>query len=277
MLISCPKCVAVYDIEADKIPEQGRRFKCIECGHIWNVLPQEVSQIEPENKPKAQIILPSEDEHHNDDVHEMFNRLSQNTNDLFTDSEKYTVKITENDNYTKQPQRAIDRETDGIGIFKRKMQVFFSPLFLNSLLILIIAALTTYIGYYNRYDVVRFIPSMENVYDNFNIASVRYGQDIAFEQVTTKQIQRGRKYFIEVSGRLFNKGKYKAKLFPVKATMLNLSDEIVAEDVKFIMPDSLAPQMSSLFFFVLENKTMKPKKINLSFVTDNHQNQIRKD
>lgn len=258
--------MAVYDIEADKIPEQGQRFKCVECGHIWMVLPEDMNTIEPENKPKTQIIIPSEEENKDDDIQEMFHRLSQNTDNLFAGTEKYTIKIAENSNYTKQAHLAIDRETEIFGILKRKMQVFFAPLFLNGLLICLIAAFVLYLGYYNRYDVVRFIPAMENVYDNMHIESVHYAQNLVFDQLAIKQIQRGRKHFIEISGRLYNQGRYKAKLLPIKAVMLDTNGNIIKEDIKTMVLESLAPNASVLFFFTLENQTTDAKRIQLSFV-----------
>lgn len=266
MLISCPKCMAVYDIATDRIPEQGRRFKCIECGNVWTVLPRDVKNMEPENKVKAQRILPSGEEVVQKDIQEMFKRLSRDTDALFTDTEKYTTKITENSAYTKQPQRASDRATNTTEIIKRKLKMFFSPLMLNGMLLLMVVFLTSYIGYHHRYEIVRLLPMAENFYDNLKINSIYTGRDIVFDHLNVKPLVRGRNHFIEISGRLLNQGKYKVKLLPVKAIMYNAKGKILAQDVKEIPLPNLMPQTSSIFFFILENKTTEAKVVELSFV-----------
>lgn len=266
MLISCPNCTAVYDITTDKIPEQGRRFKCIECGNVWTVMPQDIKNIEPENKVKTQRILPSGEEVVQKDIQEMFKRLSRDTDDLFTDAEKYTTKITENSAYTKQPQRASDRATNDTEILKRKLKVFFSPFMLNGALLLLIIFLTSYIGYHNRYEVVRLFPMAENFYDNLKIGSIYTGRDIIFDHLNIKPLVRGRKNFVEVSGRLLNQGKYKVKVPSVKAVMYNAAGKILAQEIKDLPLPNLMPQTSSIFFFVLENSTTEAKVVELSLV-----------
>lgn len=266
MLISCPKCVAVYDIDADDIPMDGRNFKCVECGNVWTVYPQDINDIEPENKIKTQIILPSEEEIAENDVQEMFERLSRDTNGLFSGMEKYTTKLSDDKLYTKQSERALDKKNGLLRVCLSKMQVFFSPFILNSCLLLLIAGLSTYIGYFNRYEIVRFIPAMENFYNNMNIESIYTGRDIVFDKLNVRPIMRGKKHFIELSGRLLNQGKYKAKLLPIK---IEISDSNNQKIIKTVEPDTiydLMPQMSSIFFLVLENKTADAKKINLSFI-----------
>ena len=48
MLISCPKCNAVYQVPENQIPADGKKFKCAECGEIWFVRPQA--------KPKETVV-----------------------------------------------------------------------------------------------------------------------------------------------------------------------------------------------------------------------------
>ncbi len=270
MLISCPKCSAVYDVANDKIPEQGRRFKCVECGNVWTVYPHDVQDIEPENKIKTQLIAPSE-EVVQKDVQEMFQRLSRNTDDLFEGIDRYTIKITDDNHYTKQPQWASDRATNMAETTKRKLQVFFSPLILNGLLLLLLVILTMYIGHFRRYEIVRFAPVAENFYNNIKVDSLYTGRDIIFDHLNVKPLVRGRKHFIEISGRLLNQGKYKVKIPSVKAVLRNAQGTVFAEEIKDIPLRNLTPQTSSIFFFVLENKTPEAKIVNLSFVSNNHQ------
>lgn len=35
MLIKCPECGICYKVEADLLPEQGRKLRCFKCGKVW--------------------------------------------------------------------------------------------------------------------------------------------------------------------------------------------------------------------------------------------------
>ena len=252
MLISCPKCVAVYNIAADKIPEQGRRFKCVECGNVWTVYPKDVSDIEPENKIKAQKILQNEK-----DMEEMFHRLSKDTDNLFVGSEDKA--------FTKTDNAAQDKITEPLGIAKRKMQVFFSPFLLNGLILFFIALFTLFIGYRNRYEIVRFAPAMENFYNNLKLDSVYTARNVIFDQLNIHPVKHGSKHFVEISGRLYNQGPYKVKLLPIVASLETNKGEIMATTAKMPSIKDLSPRMSAMFFMILENKTAEAKTVRLSF------------
>ncbi len=36
MRITCPNCDAIYEIDADLIPPEGRDVQCSSCGHVWS-------------------------------------------------------------------------------------------------------------------------------------------------------------------------------------------------------------------------------------------------
>ena len=120
MLISCPNCKSVYNISADRIPADGKKFKCSECGHIWVVYPQDLKDIEPDtNKVKPQIAASSSlNKKEEDTLREMFNRLSEDTKGLFTNS-------------STEDELPWER-------FKRKLKFFFSPIILIYLSSLVI-------------------------------------------------------------------------------------------------------------------------------------------
>lgn len=269
MLISCPKCNAVYNIADDKIPEQGRRFKCIECGNIWTVYPQDTADIEPENKIKTQKILADEEEAVKNDVQEMFQRLSRDTDSLFSGEEKWSESVEKNPLYTKKDAVAQDKETEPLAKTKRKMQVFFSPFIVNSLLFCIIVVMTILIVYNNRYQIVRFIPQMEDFYDGMHLDSVYAGNNLVFDQLEINQTEQGINHYVEISGRIYNKGSYKVKLLPIKAIMYDSNGKIAGEEIKTIAMNDIKPNTGAMFFIRLENKTADEKKINLSFVPQN--------
>ena len=136
MLISCPKCNAVYQIPDGKIPANGKKFKCAECGEVWTVRPQDVKEVKTEEKTvqvpssasvaaaflpqaensnqhvKPQIISPQTTQ--NSDVENMFNRLSQDTKGLFNNTSSDT----------------------GVEKWKRRFIMFFSPFMVNCCLLI---------------------------------------------------------------------------------------------------------------------------------------------
>lgn len=42
MLIKCPDCEICYRIDAELLPEQGRKLRCFKCGKVWQAMPEEL-------------------------------------------------------------------------------------------------------------------------------------------------------------------------------------------------------------------------------------------
>lgn len=53
MILSCPKCATSYRADPQAIGAQGRRVRCISCGHEWKASPEAVSL---ENLPEIQPV-----------------------------------------------------------------------------------------------------------------------------------------------------------------------------------------------------------------------------
>lgn len=246
MLISCPKCNAVYSVSENRVPESGKKFKCSECGNVWVVKPKDLRDIEPETpEVKPQIVRTATSYSYDDaDVQEMFDRLSKDTKGLFTE------------------QAPIDQKKG----FWRKMQVIFSPIVLNSAIFLLIVLMSILIAYKNRFEIVNYIPRLETFYDTIGLDSIYAGRDIVFEDVNVKNTERNGKHYVEVSGKLFNRGKYKSKILPIKATLYNLQNEVEEEQVKVLTTNKLNSNFSALFHIMLNNNNPTPKKLMLKIV-----------
>jgi len=245
MLISCPKCNAVYMVSENQIPKDGKRFKCAECGNVWTVHPEDFKNIEPEKQVKSQIVRPAAaydiDE---TDLENMFNRISQDTKGLFNGNSS----------------------ADGFfQKFFRKVQVIFSPMMLNCTILFFIFCGIFFIGYKNRYEIVGLIPRLENFYKNIDLEYIYKGRDIVFDDVKIKNIQHNGKHFVEVSGLLYNKGKLKSQILPVKATMTHNDGSLAAEKTIILPVDKLEAKFNSVFRIILPNKTTDAKKLTLVF------------
>ena len=275
MLISCPKCHAVYQVSAESISPEGKRFKCAECGDVWTAYPEDAQNMEPEilHAPQTDTdsSMPSENTAsvvqrpsvseptqriaptYNDtdaNLTEMFHRLQQDTKGLFNDSPA--------------------SQTDKYVALKRKMQLIFSPLMINCTIALFIILSTLFIGYRNRYEIVGYMPVLEDFYDKLGLESIYAGRDVVFQDVEVKHTERRGQHFIEIYGQIYNKGKRKSQVLPIRAVMRNMQGEIAAEETKILTMRTLEPKFSSIFLLVLENKTADAKKITLTFDSDLH-------
>ncbi len=265
MLISCPKCNAVYQVAAESISPEGKRFKCAECGNIWTVYPEDAQNMEPETVIPVQKTVSNSDikeknpeppvaqqqkiaPAHNDtdaDLTEMFHRLQQDTKGLFNDA----------------PKEKIDKYE----ALKRKAKLIFSPLMINCSIGLFIILATLFIGYKNRYEIVGYMPVLEDFYDKLDLESIYAGRDVVFQDVEVKHTERRGQHFIEIYGQIYNKGKRKSQVLPIRVTMRNMQGEIAAEGTKILTMRTLEPKFSSIFLLVLENKTADAKRITLTF------------
>ena len=254
MLISCPKCNAVYQVPDNQISADGKKFKCAECGGIWTVRPQEVIAAAPIVKPqeapqsaaqpqvKSQIVSPETTPE--DDVANMFNRLSQDTKGLFSGKSSAETKTEK---------------------LKRKAKMFFTPFIVNSLIFLLIIFNTIYIGYFNRFEIVGLIPQIEYFYNKLHIESIYKAKDLVFKNVTANNITHNGKAVVEISGVVFNQGDLKSKILPIKATLLNNDGSIAAEATKTLTLDRLEPGFSAFFRILLPSNTNEEKTVNLEF------------
>ncbi|MBP5215134.1 MAG: zinc-ribbon domain-containing protein [Alphaproteobacteria bacterium] len=243
MLISCPKCHSVYNISEDKIPENGKKFKCAECGEIWRVFPQDVSEAEIENSPQAQISVDDlESQRKKEEVNEMLNRLSQGTKNLFADNGE--VK-----------QMSVGQR------IKHSFSNWLSSTAQIALILLLIIALGVIILYKHRYDIVNRLPNMQKIYDFWGIESVYKGKDIIFRDVQIHQIGENK---VLVSGRIYNEGNYRVKLLPIKVTFINTDGQTEAEISEQLPQQLLQPGFSVLFNINADAKWSETTNVKLS-------------
>jgi len=186
MLISCPECRAVYNISADCIPENGKKFKCAECGYIWTVYPSDDKSIEPESEPNISENIDenpiksdndalsvetadntAEDAPTNnidDDINVMFKRLSHNTKNLFASG------------------NAVEDMS-----FAEKIRHYalnnFSIYMLSAFLLTTAIILGAKIIQDYRYEIVAEIPMMEKLYARFNAECIYRGKDLKIKDV----------------------------------------------------------------------------------------------
>lgn len=55
MLISCPKCNAIYDVNDGLLPAEGKKLRCARCGTIWLAKPEDA--IEPSERRDDDLVV----------------------------------------------------------------------------------------------------------------------------------------------------------------------------------------------------------------------------
>lgn len=123
MLIKCPKCRSVYDLADNLIQPEGLKMRCCECGEIWTAHPEDALK-----KGKSS---------NNKDLAKIFERVSKETETLFTEKETKTAEKIRVVNVTR---------------YKHTV---------NLILLLIALLSIAAILYYMRYEVVRLVPQAE--------------------------------------------------------------------------------------------------------------------
>lgn len=247
MLISCPKCRSVYNISADRIPENGKKFKCAECGEIWMVYPSSLADAEAEDMSvedeistdnKQDTASGSENaqnteinEDINEDINIMFNRLSHDTKNLFSSG----------------------NSLEGMSVGQKIKHYTLNNISLYlicAFLLIAIVILGAKLFYVYRYDVVSAAPWLENMYERLKVESMYRGKDLVFEDVQIKELEEKGKPLIEVSGRIYNKGDKTVHLLPVKVSVVNRNNQIENEVVE-ILPEHKVESGFSVLFRVL--------------------------
>lgn len=236
MLISCPKCNSVYNISDTKITPDGKKFRCAECSYVWKVYPQDVKNVDDEDKTSASNMQ-------NDDINAMFSRLSRDTKNLFSS----------------------ENAVENMSVFDKIRHYWDHSVYVISACLLVICiVLATILAYQKRYDIVSEIPSLEKVYGRFNIESVYNGRDIIFRDVQIKEVYNYGKYNVEISGKLYNKGHKVVRVLPVKASFIADNGEVYDEIIELLPMQRLAPEISTLFSITVDSPRPEVSKIRLS-------------
>lgn len=266
MLISCPKCRAVYNISAEYIPENGKKFKCAECGYIWMVYPSDDTSAEPETEEikEEKVVIglqPAKDENQtketvsdeNDttenkvenDIDVMFERLSHNTKNLFASS------------------NAVENMT-----FSEKLRHYAANAFSVYALMAFLSVLFVVFGIMlirdYRYEIVAKVPLMERIYTRFNLQSVYRGKNIKIKDVNLKNIYVDGDPYLEVSGKLYNDGKYDVIVLPVKASLITADGKTESEITEILSGHRLEPKFATLFRIVMNYPSPKARKVRIT-------------
>lgn len=228
MLIKCPNCRSIYDLPDNLVDRDGLKMRCAECHEIWTAYPQDA--------------LKDTNKRNRNDIQKMFERVSKETAPLFEDSAPKVVEKIRVVNVTRYRHR------------------------IN--LILLFIAFISLIGilYYMRYDIVRFLPQAESLYDKIFVSSIPYGKDLKFQNMTTREFVEDNVAKIEITGMIYNIGHYQSALPPLKVEITDkATDNLLAESTHLLSLPRLQPGYRILFNIIVVNPTPSGKSIYVKF------------
>lgn len=227
MLIKCPHCRSVYDIDDALVPENGLKSRCIECGEIWTIHAEDAIQQKKSSSPK--------------DIKKMFERVSKQTETLFDEREVRTIEKIKVVNITRNKHT------------------------LNLILVALLVLLSASILYYMRYDIVRLLPQTEKLYDRMQIASVPYGRNLEFKDITTREFSENNIAKMEISGNIVNSGKYVTEIPPVKIDIFDKNGKPLLHTTHYLPIPRLEAGYNLLFNVIVTNPTPFGKSIYVTF------------
>lgn len=219
MQIYCPKCKTGYTINAEVVPEKGRKLRCSVCEKVFHCLPEDLTEgskmrmsefTEDEKKQlNSQGMLAEESisigleakeetlptksledleaEEKNKDaleVQDIFKRLSEETEALF-----------QVENEAKPVKKIISDAKKSLGLLNPRNYKYY--------ILMLLLFLCLFLAY-SRYEVVRKYPVMENIYDIFGIQSRVIGEGLEFQNINRREFEEDDIKKFEIKGFIAN-------------------------------------------------------------------------
>ncbi|HCU59267.1 MAG TPA: hypothetical protein DIC64_04730 [Alphaproteobacteria bacterium] len=233
MLIKCPKCQVVYELDDSLVPENGLKMRCNSCGEVFKAYPEDAVDDEQTAAQKKLNII------------NMFKRFAGEKEDLFTPD---TPDVVQN----RPPKVRIVHLTH----YKNSI---------NYLLILLLLVLMAAFMYFLRYDIVRFVPKAESLYNRLGIESIYDGSQLQFSNIKTEEFVAGSVSKIKVSGVIDNPTVYEMNVLPVKVVVYDQYDNKLLDTTHYLPQTRTRPNYKLPFEVVITNPTPEKKNIHITF------------
>ncbi|MBO4294550.1 MAG: zinc-ribbon domain-containing protein [Alphaproteobacteria bacterium] len=229
MLIKCPKCQATYKIENIKIPENGIKMRCHACSEVFKTYPNDILQEEPLEKSLQDA-----------DLTKMFERVSKATSNLFSDQLPVSAKV----------------------------RVVHSTLYkytINYFLILLVLALMGAVLCLMRYDVVRFVPQAEKLYDKLHMQSIYDGVNLQLLNIKTQEVIINNVSKIKLTGIINNPTPYEMFVLPLKVVVFDQFGNTLLDTTHYLPQQRTRPNYKLPFTIIINNPTPYKKNIQITF------------
>jgi len=236
MLIKCPKCQIIYEIDDSRVSPNGLKMHCNKCGEIFKAYPEDAVDDEKTAAEKKLNIL------------NMFKRFAGEQEDLFRPSLHQNIPV--------QPSKV------------RIVHLTHYKNNINCFLILIILFIITALLYFLRYDVVRFVPNTEKLYQKLGIESVQKGFNLQFMNINTQEIVVNNVSKIKITGIINNLTPYQMTVLPIKVIVYNQNGEKLLDTTHYLPQTRTRPNYKLPFEIIVTNPTPNKKNIHITFANN---------
>ncbi len=284
MLIYCPKCKTGYEIEADVVPEQGRRLRCAVCKKVFKCMPEDLidgSKLRTAEFTEEEKKHLDEQGHLQDDVVEdsPAKNPEENWEEEVVGAKKTLDDLASDNQYVKDIFQRLSVETENL--FEadkneaahhkvwyriRKALGIVNPKNLLYYLYAILIFLALFL-YYARYEVVRTLPQMAQIYQSLGIEAVVPGEGLEFQNVVRREFEDDYVPKIEVKGFIANKMDVTIDIPKIKVELLDKEGKVIQSEIF----DSVIPLVTAKakvpFSHVISRPSPLSKYIYLTFIS----------
>ncbi|WP_395674530.1 DUF3426 domain-containing protein [Inquilinus sp.] len=219
MIVTCPSCSTRYLVDPAAIGPDGRRVKCVRCGHLWRE-----SAVEPvppaatPSEPQPVLVGPA--------------------------STQAAPAPSAAGHITNLPVVITQRRRDGpaVGV---------------ALAVLLIGGLAG-VGYFARDSIVRFWPPAIRLYDTIGVPVTEpmetgaLGSGLVLQDLEVRRVASAGGEQVVVTGRVENRALLTRPVPPIEVRLLDASRTVVARVPLTVTAERLAPDQSVLVAATVE-------------------------
>lgn len=290
MLVSCPKCKVSYAIEADRIPENGRKLRCAKCGEIWVCYKADLFEAEEEQKSPLEekveetaasenaetqavetknpaetdspvetdgAVEPAETNTDPEPAAEPEVPAPDDMKEIFARLSQQTENIFAEEKALPIHERFWTRAKFALGLHKTANKVYFAGTFLLLFLLLM---------FYVRFDVVRLMPCMEKVYSAVGIVSRIPGEGLEFQNVIRNEYEEDYVRKLEIKGFLANTKSQTINVPAIRVELLDKETDMLYEQEQDAPLKRLGAGSRMAFRIVITKPHLMTKYIYLTLV-----------
>ena len=284
MLIYCPKCKTGYEIEADVVPEQGRRLRCAVCKKVFKCMPEDLidgSKLRTAEFTEEEKKHLDEQGHLQDDVVEdsPVKNTEENWEEEVVGAKKTLDDLASDNQYVKDIFQRLSVETENLFEADKKEdsrhKVWYrikktlgivNPKNILYYLYAILIFLALFL-YYARYEVVRTLPQMAQMYQSLGIEAVVPGEGLEFQNVVRREFEDDYVPKIEVKGFIANKMDVSIDIPKIKVELLDKEGKVIQSEIF----DSVIPLVTAKakvpFSHIISRPSPLSKYIYLTFIS----------
>jgi len=275
MQIYCPKCGIGYNVDDEIVREGLRMVRCSNCGEVFKPEQADVQNSEIDSKEAFENVSKAmsedvennaisleEDAEDSADVGDAENKEDVvaddiTLEDIFVRLSEHTESLMEREKKLPFYEKMWLQVKNVLGFhFKIKWSYIFVALFIFVMMSL----------YNNRYDVVRKVPFMNDVYRMFGIRAKIAGEGLEFQNITWDFVDDEKGVRLEVKGFIYNKTGKVLDVPQLHVEILDKDTQLLQSHNRELKEKEIDAKAKLAINLVLGNPAPTSKYVYLTFV-----------